>query len=105
MRRGLVVKFARPYVVLVYFCKPQQTYTVNELQTSSLITTCLRIATIETCLIGFPKVFDLFTLNYNKGLRSSVLLREDCDPEVLCCSVAELSPINAVELSYPSAAL
>lgn len=80
-------------------------HTVNKLHTSPLITTCIRIATIETCLRGFPKFFYLFTLYYNKGLRSSVLLTEDCDPEVLCCSVAELSPINAVELSYPSAAL
>ena len=41
-------------------------------------------------------------LCYNNGFRSSVLLSDDCDPEVLGCSVTELSPINAVELVDPS---
>lgn len=51
---------------------------------------------------------NIFTLRdsifscYNNGFRSSVLLSDDCDPEVLGCSVAELSPINAVELVDPS---
>lgn len=43
-----------------------------------------------------------YFLCYNNGFRSSVLLSDDCDPEVLGCSVAELSPINAVELVDPS---
>lgn len=42
---------------------------------------------------------------YSNGLRSSPLLIDDCDPDVLGCSVAELSPTNAVELVDPSVTL
>jgi len=52
----------------------------------------------------YPYIFTLqvFFSCYNSGFRSSVLLSDDCDPDVLGCSVAELSPINAVELVDPS---
>ena len=49
--------------------------------------------------------FLLNLYHYNSGLRSSALLTDDCEPDVLGCSVAELSPINAVELVDPSVVL
>lgn len=51
---------------------------------------------------NFTSIFLSFHFHYDiNGLRSSVLLSDDCDPDVLGCSVAELSPISAKELFEP----
>ena len=53
-------------------------------------------------LYKFTSIFLSFHFRYDiNGLRSSVLLSDDCDPDVLGCSVAELSPISAKELFDP----
>ena len=41
------------------------------------------------------------TFQLINGLRSSVLLKDDWDPDVLGCSVTEPSPISGTELVDP----
>lgn len=78
-------------------------------QADSCLTNCISVVFNLYVLISYLLSKDIYIKSlfycYNNGLRSSPLLTDDCDPDVLGCSVAELSPINAVELVDPSVTL
>lgn len=57
---------------------------------------CMDVAYYIKILMSQKKHFPY----YNNGTRSP-LLNDDCDWELLACSAAELSPINAVDVVEP----